>query len=97
MGADPNARSYPSTPLQIAVLGRDRHGIQTLLEAGADPGATGSNEAKNWEEGTVLGEFSSLQGIKPVDILSTRKPLTIGYGCNKVEDDELIRLLMGVT
>jgi hypothetical protein len=95
MGADPNARGYPCTPLQIAVLGRDAHGIQTLLEAGADPSATGSNEVRNWEEGSVLGEYSGLRGVKPVDILSTREPLAIGWFTDHPKDDEVMRLLMG--
>ncbi|KAK1757128.1 hypothetical protein QBC47DRAFT_342171 [Echria macrotheca] len=71
MGADPNAQGFPCTPLQIAVVGRDLHGAQKLLEAGADPNETGSNEAESWEEGTALDAFSGLRGVKPVDILST--------------------------
>ncbi len=98
LGADPNARGYPCTPLQIAAVHRDRHGIQALLQAGADPSSTGSDEEKNWEKGTVLGEFSDLRGVKPVDILRTRDYRGVDCFNGEVDDDEnLSQLLMGST
>ena len=97
MGADPNARGYPCTPLQIAAVCRDKHGIQALLQAGAEPSATGSTEVEDWEKGTMLGEFSDLRGVRPVDILSTWDRLGMQLLQIGVTDDDVIRLLMSST
>jgi hypothetical protein len=100
MGADPNARGYPCTPLQIAVLGRDLQGVQKLLEAGADPNATGSNEAENWQQGTVLDAFSDLRGVKPVDIQSTLRWRALVFFSDQgitVKSNRIVKLLADAT
>jgi hypothetical protein len=68
MGADPNARGSPCTPLQIAVVGRDVEGIQKLLQAGADPLSFGDVGAANWPEDHVMEPFSVLRGKRPLEI-----------------------------
>lgn len=93
LGADANARGYPCTPLQIAVLGRDLHGIQTLLRAGADPSATGDTDVQDWEKHALLGEFSGLRGFKLIDILEHWGPLAMECVDHVVDDDEVIKLL----
>ena len=97
MGADPDARGYSCTPLQIAAACRDKHGIQVLLQAGADPSATGNVETVEWEEGTMLGEFSKLRGVKPEDILGIWDRLGMETLGELVKDDELIQVLRGST
>ena len=96
MGADPDARGYPCTPLQIAAVHRDKHGIQALIQAGADPSATGSNKVEKWEEGTMLGEFSKLRGVKPEDILGIWGCLGMAVNA-PFKDDELIQILRSST
>lgn len=97
LGADPNARGYPCTPLQIAAIGRDLHGIQTLLQEGADRGATGSIEADDWEAGSALAIFSGLRGIEPLEIVKSLEHRALGgWRHKKYDDDAAMELLMGL-
>ncbi|KAI5921727.1 hypothetical protein F4810DRAFT_722080 [Camillea tinctor] len=45
LGANPDPEEYVVTPLQVAILKGDVVAIQLLLEAGADPNATGDSGA----------------------------------------------------
>ena len=56
------------TPLQIAVSCWDLHGVEILIEAGADIDGIGGNGFK-FEEESVLEQFNDLHGKSPLHIV----------------------------
>jgi len=90
MGADPNSRGSPCTPLQIAILGRDVSGIQVLLEAGADPLSSGDAGVANWPPAEhVMGPFAVLRGMMPLEIIDCLDRISFTGNRNEEEQDEL--------
>ncbi|EQB50101.1 hypothetical protein CGLO_10479 [Colletotrichum gloeosporioides Cg-14] len=78
LGADPDASGCYVTPLQIAVANFDVEGVLALLQAGADPNAEGCAAASAWPEDTLLSEFNTLNGWRPVQI------------CRSIRDHEML-------
>lgn len=94
MGADPNARGSPCTPLQIAVVGRDVEGIQTLLQAGADPLSLGDVGAAIWPKDHVMGPFSVLHGKMPLEITGSLGRIALTDCQGDEEEDHVVNLLL---
>lgn len=90
MGADPNSRGSPCTPLQIAILGRDVSGIQVLPEAGADPLSSGDAGVANWLPAEhVMGPFAVLRGRMPLEIIDFLDRISFTSNGNPEEQEEL--------
>ena len=56
------------TPLQIAAVCWDLHGIETLLNAGADPNALGGN-GTGWAPNSLMERFNYLHGASSLHII----------------------------
>jgi len=57
------------TPLQVAVECWDLHGVEKLLNAGADPNALGSN-GTGWDPGSFMERFNCLHGVSSLHIIT---------------------------
>jgi hypothetical protein len=68
-GANPNGKTYRTTPLQIAVVLGDYGGVKLLLESGADPNSTGHPEGIVWGEKSYLNQFNNFYGHSPLYLL----------------------------
>jgi hypothetical protein len=67
-GASPDPRDYHITPLQIVVVSWDYAAVKILLEAGAEPNATGYSRGIIWPENHILARFNDLHGKSPLYI-----------------------------
>lgn len=69
VGALPEPPGYKVTPLQIMCAVADIEGAHVLLEAGADPNATGDETGVAFGEDDPRHVFSGLHGASPVCIV----------------------------
>jgi hypothetical protein len=63
---NPNAPGYRVAVLQVAVANGDLVGVQALLEAGAEPNATGDPQGSAYPERTFEKRFNELHGLSPI-------------------------------
>lgn len=56
------------TPLQIAVVCWDLQGVETLLNAGAEPNALGKNGSR-WAPDSLMERFNHLHGVSSLHII----------------------------
>ena len=69
-GADANGPEGAFvTPLQIAVVCRDIHGVEMLLNSGAEPNAIGKNDWA-WAPDSLMDRFNYLHGMSSLHIIN---------------------------
>ena len=69
-GADANGPEGAFvTPLQIAVVSRDIHSVEMLLNSGANPNAIGKNDGA-WAPGSLMERFNYLHGVSLLHIIN---------------------------
>lgn len=86
------------TPLQIATANWDKAGVETLLKAGAMPGALGTHGLK-WLPKSPMARFNHLHGEVPLQIIKKfDRPRTSDVGMSSRRNtktvDEIKRLLL---
>ena len=99
LGADPNARGYLITPLQIATFCSDYEGVKMLLGAGAMPNDTGSADGVIWREDSVMHDLNHFHGASPLlicrDLAVVSRPLARNLDLNARKKMEALLLHHG--
>ena len=88
LGAEPNAKEYKITPLQIAVVSWDFGGVRTLLKAGSDPNDTGNSDGIVWGNDTLTSRFNHLHNASPLHICRSFQCIWSEYKVNDTEESK---------